>query len=201
MLTKLKLTGILIIILFGNTTVLSASQDIKGDVLEFGYYQAFDELARSKNLSSPSGYIRKGGNVQLVKQSVEIPNIQGLLFGFQFRLSGYAKTVDQAWLRLVVKHPLMIRPNGSRAEGYSYPISLRVKNGAIEDKSGYKLDKKFEMVEGEWVFQYWDKDKVLIEQKFTLRAPTKADHKLILAAKQKIAKKEKLQQKKQHEAK
>ena len=189
MIARWNRAGVLILVLCCSSEVLSATAEIKGTVLESGYYQSVSAILREKNLSSPTGYTRTGGKVRLVKQTTEIPAIQGLLFGFKFRLSGYAKNVDQAWLRLVVKHPLIIRPNGSRAKEYSYPISLQVKNGMIEDKSGYKLDKKYEMVEGEWVFQYWDEEKVLVEQKFILRKATNKDRKLILATKKDIAKK------------
>jgi len=32
--------------------------------------------------------------------------------------------------------------------------------------SGYSLDEDYELVEGEWIFQYWIEDRMLIEQKF-----------------------------------
>jgi len=181
--------SVLILVLCASSEAFAATLDIKGEVLEAGYYQSVSDVLRAKNLSSPTGYTRTGGDVRLIKKTTDIPTIQGLLFGFKFRLSGYPKNVDQAWLRLVVKHPTIVRPNGSRTEEYSYPISLQIKNGMIEDKSGYKLDKKFEMVEGEWIFQYWDDKKVLVEQKFNVRKATNKDRKLVLAAKKAIVKK------------
>jgi len=180
-----------IVVVCSSTPLLSAPKEpesakLKGEIIEYGYYQAVSEIARSRNKATPTGFILSGGEVELVKQATDIPSIQGLLFGFRFRISGYPKRIDQAWLRLVVTHPLIIRPNGSRAEGYSYPLSLKVKDGVIEDKSGYKLDNEYEMIAGDWSFQYWNRERMLVEQKFTVRAATEKDQQRLQKVKQEI---------------
>lgn len=176
-----------VVMVCGNSTLLAAEPEVRGEVIEYGFYQAISEVARSKNKTTPTGQVVTAGQVQLVKQATDIPNVQGLMFGFKFRISGYEKNTDHAWLRLVVTHPLIIRPNGSRAEGFSYPLSLAVKNGIIEDKSGYKLDNKYEMIEGDWSFQYWDRERMIVEQKFSIRASTSKDIKLIETVKKDIS--------------
>jgi len=66
----------------------------------------------------------------------------------------------------VVTHPEITRPNGSRSTGYTYPILLEVKDGVIENQSGYSLDHDYELVEGEWTFEYWYYKQRLVSQTF-----------------------------------
>jgi len=145
--------------------------EIAGKVTEFGYYQALEEIDRKRNNASPSGYVRAGGNVKLTKQTTEIPIDQNRLFGFKFLLDGFDPDLRSASLILEVTHPEMTRPNGSKSKGYTYPVNIDVWQGISENRSGYRFDKDYEMVEGEWVFQYLYENKMVVQQKFNLFKP------------------------------
>ena len=139
---------------------------IAGEVVEFGYYGKADGMQRERNLSTPTGYTRTVGTVVLLKSTERIPLEQGRLFGFKFRIDGFPKDQVAVDLRLVVTHPQITRPNGSIVSAYQYPVTLDVVGGAVENQSGYSLDHDYELVEGQWRFQYWLRDKMLVEQTF-----------------------------------
>jgi hypothetical protein len=140
--------------------------EMVGEVLEYGIYGVESEQNQVRNLSTPTGYSRHGGDVRLKYQTNQIPKQLDRLFGFRFRILGLQKNLTQLQLNLVVSHPEMIRPNGTRANGYGYPVSLGVKDGVLENQSGYRFDQPFEMVAGEWRFEYWLNGKKIIGQTF-----------------------------------
>lgn len=147
-------------------TVFGEENNYKSQVTELGYYKKVSELQRERNLAATSGYVKTGGDVVLEAQTSEIPLKLNRLFGFKFRIEGFDGK-DAVQLKLVVKHPVITRPNGSTSDGYSYPIILEVKDGVIENQSGYSIDHDYEMVEGEWTFEYWYNDHKLLSQSFT----------------------------------
>jgi hypothetical protein len=145
---------------------LPVMAEYSGSVTEYGYYKVASEPERYRNIASTSGYVKEGGEVELVEQTQRIPLEKNRLFGFKFRISGFDDKQD-VQLKLVVTHPEIIRPNGSKSTGYSYPILLEVKNGMIENQSGYSLDHDYELVEGDWVFEFWYYQQKLVSQTFT----------------------------------
>ena len=147
--------------------------EVTGQVLEYGYYQAIKAPQRIRNEQLPSGYERAGGEVRLVRQTELIPLAKDRLFGFHFRIQGFSKDQVTAQLKLVVHHPEITRPDGSKSTGYSYPIPLLVRDGRIDDKTGYQLNKDFEMVEGDWRFEYWLGERKLLEKSFKVVRPEK----------------------------
>ena len=157
-------SGILALVMLSISAQVLA--EIKASVLEYGYYQNTMPTQRIRNDDSPSGYERSGGEVRLAKQTQQIPMAKGLLFGFRFQVSGFPKDQVAAKLVLKVTHPEMVRPDGSKRNGYSYPIPMQVWDGKIIENTGYRFDKNFELVEGDWRFEYWHEDKMLFSQTF-----------------------------------
>ncbi len=142
-----------------------AENKYRGEVTEFGYYRAVTELERERNIEATSGYVRAGGEVELEKSTSIIPLKMNRLFGFKFRVEGF-EGKEAVQVKLVVDHPQITRPNGSTAKGYSYPVLLEVNNGVVENQSGYSIDHDYEMVEGDWTFEYWYNDEKLLSQSF-----------------------------------
>ena len=153
------------------TPAFGEEHHYKSEVTEYGYYKKITELERERNVASTTGYVRTGGEVQLESQTNEIPLTLNQLFGFKFRIEGF-EGKDAVQLKLVVKHPVITRPNGSTSNGYSYPVLLDVKNGVINNQSGYSIDHDYEMVEGDWTFEYWYQDQKLLSHSFkTVKDP------------------------------
>lgn len=87
------------------------------------------------------------------------------------------KAVGAIPLELVVTHPEIKKPDGSVSTGYRYFLNLALKDGKVEDKTGYRMNEKYEMVEGDWNFKYRFMKKTLIEQTFTTFQPKKVTKK------------------------
>lgn len=138
----------------------------QAQVSEYGYYRFVEQTQREPNPAATSGYVTSG-DAQLVEQTTRVPIEKGRLFGFRFRIWGVDKNVGSLPLQLVVTHPLMKKPDGSEATRYSYVLNLPLKNGAVEDQTGYRLNEDFELVEGDWQFEFRFMNKPLLVQKFT----------------------------------
>ena len=89
----------------------------------------------------------------------------------QYRIWYFPDTPAYVDLRRVLKHPPMNLPDGSVSMGSDYMIKGRVSVNQVIAYTGYGLDEDYELVEGDWVFEIWHKDKKLIEQKFTTYRP------------------------------
>ena len=143
----------------------------KAEVLEYGYYEFTKGSERLANTTTTSGYVTRGA-ARLVKKTEKIPLKRGRLFGFRFKISGLDKAVGAIPLELVVSHPEMKKPDGSFSTGYRYNLDLALEDGKVEDKTGYRVNEAFEMVEGDWLFEYRFMNKTLIKHTFTTFLPT-----------------------------
>ncbi len=135
-------------------------------IIERGYYNFTNETERLVSPLISSGYVKRG-EAELVKDTQRIPLKIGRLFGFRFHISGIDKNLDVIPLELVVVHPEMKKPDGTTSSGYRYNIHLNLNNGMVEDKAGYSINEDFEMVEGDWQFEFLFMNKTLLKQTFT----------------------------------
>ena len=142
----------------------------KAEIAEYGYYKFTEDSERVEQPSSASGYVTRG-TAKLVESTQRIPLEKGRLFGFSFRIFGLEKSVGVIPLELVVVHPEMKKPDGRKTTGYRYNMDLKLKDGMVEDKAGYRINEDFEMVEGDWQFEFRFMNKVLLSQKFTTFKP------------------------------
>lgn len=140
------------------------------EILEYGYYEFTEEAKRIEHQATTSGYVQKG-KARLVEKTTRIPIEKGRLFGFRFRISGVTRTIGVLPLELVVSHPTMTKPDGTVSNGYRYPVHLDLEDGGVVDQTGYSIMQDYEMVEGEWVFQYRFLDSVFMEQRFVTYKP------------------------------
>jgi hypothetical protein len=138
----------------------------KAKILEYGYYQFVGDSTRQANAEAITGYATKG-TAKLVEQTTRIPVSKGTLFGFQFHIWGLNASVGVAPVELIVKHPLMKKPDGSVSTGYRYVMDLKLNDGEVKDKMGYRTNEDYEVVEGEWSFEFRFMNKTLLMQKFT----------------------------------
>ncbi len=148
------------------TTMASWTQAApNSEVLEYGYYEFVGEAQRLSSRKATSGFVTRG-DAKLVEQTDRIPIAPGRLFGFRFRFSGMNRNVGVMPLELVVEHPPMTKPDGTVSTGYRYFLELAMKDGVVEDKTGYRLNEVYEQVEGEWRFVYRFMNKPILEQRF-----------------------------------
>lgn len=152
--------------LFLSVVTLSVQAAPQAKIIERGYYQFTEETERLTQPAATSGYVTSG-ETELVKDTQRIPLKKGRLFGFRFQIFGVEKNIGVIPLELVVVHPEMKKPDGSLSVGYRYNMNLTLRNGMVEDKAGYVLSEDFEMVEGDWHFEFLFMNKPLLKQTFT----------------------------------
>jgi hypothetical protein len=76
----------------------------------------------------------------------------------------------------VLKHPEFKLPDGTTSTGSDFMINNKLERGEVFAYDAYALNEDYEMVEGEWTFQIWYQDKMLVEQKFTTYWPEDDEH-------------------------
>lgn len=138
----------------------------KAKILEYGFYEFTKGSERLENKTATSGFVTRGV-AKLVEKTKIIPLKRGRLFGFRFQISNMDKVVGAIPLELIVTHPEMKKPDGSLSTGYRYTLNLVLKDGGVEDKTGYRINEAYEMVEGDWHFEYRFMNKMLVEHSFT----------------------------------
>jgi hypothetical protein len=136
-----------------------------GEILEFGYYEVQSDGQRYEDQGTTSGVIQAGPTVKLLQQTDVIPIEAGRLFGFRFRLKGFSGKEDIE-IREVVTHPPMTRPGQKTSTGFETKLPLIVRHGELSEYAGYSFNHDYEMVEGDWRFEFFYDDKKLFEQKF-----------------------------------
>lgn len=142
------------------------------EILEYGYYEFTEDAKRVENQATTSGYVQQGV-AKLVEKTTRIPIEKGRLFGFRFKISGVTRQIGVLPLELIVRHPPMKKPDGTVSTGYRYPVHLDLSDGGVVDQTGYSLMQDYEMVEGEWVFEYRFLSNTFMEQHFTTYNPNK----------------------------
>ncbi len=155
-----------LIFVFLSAVMVMVQAAPQAKVIERGYYKFTSDTERLVSPLVSSGYV-KHGEAELVKDTQRIPLEVGRLFGFRFRISGIDKNIGVIPLELVVVHPEMKKSDGSSSSGYRYNIHLSLNNGMVEDKVGYNINEDFEMVEGDWQFEFLFMNKTLLKQTFT----------------------------------
>lgn len=101
-----------------------------------------------------------------IRETDRIPIKKDTIIGYQYRLSNLPD-VPTVELRRVLQHPPFTLPDGSVTTGSDYMIRKRVERSEVFAYDVYALNEDYEMVGGEWNFQIWFKDKLLLERKFT----------------------------------
>lgn len=99
-----------------------------------------------------------------------IPLVKDKLMAYQYRLSNLPDT-RMVRLRRVLKHPPFTLPDGTVSDGSDYMIRRMVERGEVFAFDAYGLNEGYEMVEGDWFFQIWYGEQLLVEQKFTTYWP------------------------------
>jgi len=133
------------------------------EIVDFGIYKSRDEFSLM-DYNSPSGTILAGGTIKLVEQTEKIPAKIGLKFGFRFSLS---EELQKRQLKTVYHFPEIKNPETGKA-------TARFESGGLAYMDGdvtfalYAFTDPWELVPGEWTFQVFDGDRMLVEKKFTV---------------------------------
>lgn len=146
------------------------AQALTGRVTKYGLFEVLRTGPLLDNKQTNTGKTHSGSTIQLIEQTERIPLQKSNYFGFQSRIEPLPDR-QSIEVKKVVRHPEMILPDGSRKSAYEVDEIKKVSSGVALMTAGYSLDEDYELVQGEWIFQYWFENKLLVEQKFVTYVP------------------------------
>jgi hypothetical protein len=148
-------------------TAVGISQKI--EILDYGIYTASGGSSVDAD-DSPSGNVLVGRKVKLVKQTEEIPAVLHTKFGFRFIMPEHLKKEQ---LRIVYLFPDIKNPStGQTLNRFDADVSYGGKDGKDEPVGVlYDFSEKWELVPGEWTFQVFHGNQMLLQKKFTVLRP------------------------------
>jgi len=141
-----------------------------GKVIEYGIYGLVKAGRLEQNTATSTGTIINKPVLEHIKRTNRIPIEKNTYFAYQYRISRLpdeTRTRPVLELKRIVKHPAMVLPDGSRSNGSERIIRAKINAGQVIALDGYAFDEDYEMVAGDWIFQIWYKEHLLVEQKFT----------------------------------
>jgi hypothetical protein len=157
--------------------MLAAPPSPKGEVLEYGLYEAIGRVIIRANPRTLTGKQRGAHEIRLIKQTDRVPATLGTVFDFRFQITGilgrdYVDLLgrDYVDLQKVVKHPPIKNVKGEIETQYSVTEREPIKDGVVSGFTGYTLDHAEELIPGVWTFELWYHDHKLISQSFTVYA-------------------------------
>ena len=136
-------------------------------------YGLFRERGRGwtrQDENTSTGKLIRNAKLEFVEQTDRVPLRRGVYFGYKYWLK-IEPDKSRADLKRVLIHPEMTLPNGSKATHSERAIRKRTTYGIVTALDGYALSEDYELVEGNWTFQLWYKDDLLVEQTFTTYWP------------------------------
>lgn len=136
-------------------------------VLSFGIYMVTHEETQAAPRTA-AGLFKTQSDFALVRQTDIIHAAPGLVFGLSFVVSGGrpGEDVSMDWITRFPRSGL-VNAAGERFERDA--VSCDVPFGAVMFRS-YSLDEPWEMVPGEWIFEFWSNGWLIGEQRFTVMA-------------------------------
>jgi len=149
-------------------------KDPRGWVFEHGIYNPLRKGRPRDEITANTGKVINKPVLELAEQTDRIPLVKGTYFAYRYRLLDLPKYVVMkpvVELRKVLVHPEMTLPDGSTATGSDRVFKGRTSAGQVIGFDGYAFNEDYELVEGEWTFQIWYQDQMLLEQTFTMYWP------------------------------
>jgi hypothetical protein len=154
--------------------VPEAVADPSGHVFEYGVYSVLRKGRVRDEITANTGKVINKPVLDLAEQTDRIPLVKGTYFAYRYRILDLPKEVaikPVAELRKVIIHPEMTLPDGTTATGSDRTFKARTSARKVVGFDGYAFNEDYELVEGDWTFQIWFQDQMLVEQIFTMYWP------------------------------
>ena len=145
-----------------------------GRVFERGIYNAQRKGRVRDEITANTGKVINKPVLELSEQTDRIPLVKDVYFAYRYRILDLPNDVAKrpaVELRKVLIHPEMTLPDGSTATGSDRTFKGRTSVGQVIGFDGYAFNEDYELVEGDWTFQIWFQDQMLVEQMFTMYWP------------------------------
>jgi len=135
----------------------SAEVHVQGPV-EYGVFEG-----PKAELQSGERVLRR--NNQQIEQTEIVPAKLGTKFGLRYQLSG--KVAEDQPLTLLYFTPGIRTPDGLRHD--KFEVTQKLVPGAPQDVMAYEFTESHEVIPGEWRFMVFQGDRLLAQQRFTVR--------------------------------
>lgn len=153
-------------------------RETSGNVFEYGIYNAQRKGRVLGSLTTNTGKVVTRPVLELAETTDRIPLLKDTYFAYRYRILDLPKEEAKkpvVELRKVLVHPVMTLPDGTTSTGWDRTSKGRTSVGQVIAFDGYVFNEDYELVEGDWTFQIWFKDKMLVEQKFTTYKPEQSN--------------------------
>ena len=123
-----------------------------------------------KDKASPSGEIRmyRSRSLSFIEKTTRIPAKRGVRFGVSFVIQnlGNMKKIPLQWK---IIHPKMNKPDGTTSTVQIINRKFPVKeNGVVTGSNTYLLKYDYEVLPGEWMFEFSHQGQLLFFKKFII---------------------------------
>jgi hypothetical protein len=142
----------------------------RGKATQYGLFRERGRGWARDNKNTSTGKLIRKPKLDFVEQTGRIPLRKGVYFGYKYWLK-IEPDKPRADLKRVLLHPEMLMPDGSRVSRSERVIRKRTTHGIVTALDAYALSEDYELVEGDWTFQLWYGDDLLVEQTFTTYWP------------------------------
>ena len=146
----------------------------RGSVFEYGIYNAQRKGRVLGSLETNTGKVLSKPVLELSETTNRIPMVKDTYFAYRYRILDLPKEEVKkpvVELRKVLIHPVMTLPDGSTSTGWDRTFRGRTSVGQVIASDGYAFNEDYELVAGDWTFQIWYRDQMLVEQKFAVYQP------------------------------
>lgn len=124
-----------------------------------------------KDPDTSTGKLIRGSTLEFAGDDTErVPLSQGVRFGYRYWLK-LPPDQKRYSLKRVLIHPVMTLPDGSTVSRSERTINKHATHGIVTAIDAYAFNEDYELVEGEWIFQLWYNENMLLEQKFIAFEP------------------------------
>ncbi|CAI8838533.1 DUF3859 domain-containing protein [Pseudomonas chlororaphis] len=100
-----------------------------------------------------------------IEQTEIVPARLGTKFGLRYQLAG--KVAEDVPLTLLYFTPGIRTPDGQRHD--KLEVTQKLVPGAPQDIMAYEFTESHEVIPGEWRFMVFQGDRLLVQQRFTIR--------------------------------
>jgi len=137
-------------------------------ISNYGIYSA-DPVERLVAPETATGHVAEYKNFRLLTQTETVPGRKGLRFGVEYVVNGApkSKTVSITWITRFPRPGLRL----PSSENLSFnKVEREVKIGTRNYRV-YSFDNDWEIVPGDWTFEFYYQDRKIGEKRFTVVAP------------------------------
>lgn len=137
----------------------------KAAIGDFGVFVPVGGAMQSALPEATSGAKKTLGGVRFVERTRMIPAKKGVQFGFTYEITGVTDPKPME-VMVIVTHPSIRKPDGTVSTGFKFKEKVPVADGTAKGFTGYSFDHDYELVQGEWKFEFWVREGKILECTF-----------------------------------